>query len=100
MKSGVSHKNSKIRLEVEKPTLNLTEFLANVPSYTKFKLDLISKTKWAISRETAFKEFFTKGSSASEPRNFRVFWFPVEKVLNSSHWFSDFFISLIYIKCM
>ena len=83
MKSGASHKNSKIKLESEKPPLNLTEFLANVPSYTKFRLELISKTKWAVSREAAVREFFTKGSSASKPRNFRVFWFPVEKVYKS-----------------
>ena len=87
-----------MKLESENPSLNLNEFLANVPSYTKFTLELMSKTKWAVSRETAFREFYTKGSSASEPRNFRVFWFPVEKVLNSSHWFCDLFISLIYLS--
>ena len=86
-KSGVSNQNSKIKLDSEKPLLNLTEILANLPSYTKFRFELISKTNWAISHETAVKEFFTKGSSASEPRNFRVFWFPVEKVLIFSiHW--------------
>ena len=72
-----------MKLESENPSLNLNEFFANVPSYTKFTLELMSKTKWAVSRETAFREFYTKGSSASEPRNFRVFWFPVEKVINS-----------------
>ena len=71
----------KLRLESELPVLNLAEYLNYVPPYTKFKLELISKTKWAISHKKVTKEFFTTGSSASEPRDFRVFWFPVEKVI-------------------
>ena len=43
-KSSVSHKNSKMKLETEKPILNLTNFLANVPSYFHHSVSCSSRS--------------------------------------------------------
>lgn len=69
-----------IKVETESTNMNVTDFLAELPPYTKFRFELIAKSKWALSHHKTSKYFFTSGAPASEPRYFRAFWFPVEKV--------------------
>ena len=73
--------SKKIKLETESTILNVTNFLAEFPPYTKFRFELMAKSKWALSNGKVLKDFFTSGEPASEPRNFRAFWFPAEKVV-------------------
>ena len=70
----------KFSLVSEIPYLDLSHYLYDVPPYTRFKVIIRSKTNWAMSREIAVKIFYTSGTSASKPKNFRVFWYPIEKV--------------------
>ena len=72
--------SEEIKVETESTNLNVTDFLADLPAYTKFRIELIAKSKWSLSHHKKSKYFFTSGAPASEPRNFRAFWFPVEKV--------------------
>ena len=79
-KASLKKSSKKIKVETESTILNATNFLADFPPYTKFRFELMAKSKWALSHGKVTKEFFTSGEPASEPRNFRAFWFPAEKV--------------------
>ena len=70
-----------ISLTTELLTLDLSQYLNGVPPYTKIRVSLRPKTRWAISRKIATAVFHTTGTQASEPRNFRIFWSPMEKVI-------------------
>ena len=64
--------------------LDLIKYLNETPPYTRFGIDIRSKTKWAASKNTIIKYFHTTGEPASNPQNFRVFWSPIEKVIKDA----------------
>ena len=75
----------KITLRSKIPTIDLSPYLNETTPYTNFRVSLRAKTKWSMSRNIETKNFYTMGKSASPPRNFRVFWSPVEKVTTLKH---------------
>ena len=64
--------------------LDLRKYLGEVPPHTPFGIDMRCKTKWAASKNTIIKYFHTSGEPASNPKNFRVFWSPIEKVIKEA----------------
>ena len=73
--------NRKIILRLETNSVDLSQHLSGLQPFTKFRVSLRSKTKWATSSDIASTYFHTSGKPASKPRNFRVFWSPIEKVI-------------------
>ena len=73
------------------PSIYLAQQLNGSLPYTKLSVNLRSKTRWAKSYEVTSTILYTAGKPASPPRNFRVFWSPVQKVnilmVKTKHWF-------------
>ena len=61
--------------------LDLRKYLNEAPPHTRFGIDIRSKTKWAASKNTISKYFYTSGEPASNPQNFRVFWFWIYSII-------------------
>ena len=75
---------SKITFTTSENRLDLRKYLNEASPHTRFGIDIRSKTKWAASKNTIIKYFHTSGEPASNPKNFRVFWSPIEKVIKEA----------------